>query len=618
MRGVVFTHASGSEYLWLLYYDLPRDAPVISTIELPLTLSFVCSAACFVPLGQIVGAALEVFGSAGRALEGYAWDISGSIAGIAAFALMNAVGAPPVVWFSVIAVLGSTLAFIEAHAHIPASVAGVLMVAAIFVSEKAEIYSPYYALATIERVGGQFALLTNGSIHQEAIRFPEPGRSHPTRGDLIHGYQYPYSVFRGELNRVLILGAGTGNDVVVALRNGARQIDVVEIDPQIVAFGVARHPNDPFSSDRVSIYIDDARSFLQTTTNRYDLIVFGTLDSTTKLSALSNVRLDNFVYTKEAMTLARSRLNEHGGMALFFSAGKEYLSWKLVGIVDAAFDVASKIRIGNFDMFNLIILAGPAFQHDAAEVPGSPAPSVRKEMRRLHDTPTDDWPFLYLESRGISAFYVRMIGFVLTIAVLMVLLTWSRGKDVSATGTTSGHLRFDGPMFFLGAGFLLLETRAITAMNLLWGATWITSAVVFSGVLITVLMGTLMVNRRDVAPWISVAGIVASLAVLYALPVHVAIGLDFTAKLAFSLCYAGTPIFFASLYFARVFKRRRGTKPAFGWNILGAVCGGMTEFLGMLVGFRALILLAFAAYVATVLADLRETGSAGTSLGASD
>ena len=62
---------------------------------------------------------------------------------------------------------------------------------------------------------------------------------------------------------VLVIGAGNGNDVAVALRRGDRHVDAVEIDPQILQLGIARHPLRPYQDPRVSTYVDDGRSFLQ-------------------------------------------------------------------------------------------------------------------------------------------------------------------------------------------------------------------------------------------------------------------------------------------------------------------------------------------------------------------
>jgi spermidine synthase len=137
---------------------------------------------------------------------------------------------------------------------------------------------------------------------------------------------------------VLVLDAGTGNDVAVAIDEGATRIDAVEIDPVILALGRAVHPDHPYRSATVHTINTDARSFLNASRDQYDLIVFGTLDSMTRLSALSNVRLDNFVYTRECLAAARRRLAPGGGLVMYFMAGTDYISWRLMSMVAQTFD----------------------------------------------------------------------------------------------------------------------------------------------------------------------------------------------------------------------------------------------------------------------------------------
>ena len=54
---------------------------------------------------------------------------------------------------------------------------------------------------------------------------------------------------------------------------------------------------------------------------------------------------------------------------------------------------------------------------------------------------------------------------------------------------------FDLTLFLMGAAFLLIETRGITSLSLLFGSTWVVNASIFSGVLTMVLLANLVVNR---------------------------------------------------------------------------------------------------------------------------
>jgi spermidine synthase len=78
--------------------------------------------------------------------------------------------------------------------------------------------------------------------------------------------------------RVVVVGADTGNDVAMAMRMGAGHVDAVEIDPAILAIGTRFHPGQPYSNPRVRPVVNDARTFLRTTPNFYDMVVYGLLD----------------------------------------------------------------------------------------------------------------------------------------------------------------------------------------------------------------------------------------------------------------------------------------------------------------------------------------------------
>ncbi len=48
-------------------------------------------------------------------------------------------------------------------------------------------------------------------------------------------------------------------------------------------------------------------------------------------------------------------------------------------------------------------------------------------------------------------------------------------------------------MFFLGAGFMLLETKGVVHMALLFGSTWMVNSIVFFAILTMILLSNLYV-----------------------------------------------------------------------------------------------------------------------------
>jgi spermidine synthase len=589
---IAFTQDSNavSEHLFLLYYDLPPDAPVVEGVRLPIALCFALAALCFAPLGQLVAERIAVFAARGRALDGYACDLVGSIAGSAAFAAASFAGAPPIHWFALIFALGAL--FGRGLLRGGLLLLGLAVALVLVRVDRGERYSPYYAIQVIPNFNHALVVLANGSLHQTGIslrrELPPPSERNAR---IRRGYHLPYEILGRAPRRALVLGAGTGNDVATLLDRGAESIDAVEIDPVILDTGRAEHPDRPYDSPRVRVFDTDARSFLSQSRERYDLIVFGTLDSMTRLSALSNVRLDNFVYTEECLRAAREHLSPDGGVILYFAVATDYIHRHLVGMLARAFGELPHFVRESFELFNTVYVAGPAF---AALTPHPEAERTRyfDEVLPRLELPSDDWPFLYLESPRVTPFYATLIALVLALAVAAVwLATRGTARGLRARG-------IDLEMLLYGAGFLLLESKFVTAMNLLWGATWITSAVVFGAILATVLAAALAMQRAPRSGGALVALLCVSLALHALLPSSALLGLAGPARLAASLASVGLPVFFASALFALRFRARRDSAAALAWNLLGSVAGGLLEFLGMALGLAALSWVAALAYLA--------------------
>jgi spermine/spermidine synthase len=606
LSGVVFTQNTATEHLFLLYYDLPKDAPVVGDIRPPILLLFMLGALSFVPLGQIVAERLRQFRQAGRPLSGYAWDITGSLAGIALFTGLSFARTFPIAWFAVFLVAG--LAFFR-HRTRETLAYGVAVVAVILVvshAERAQAYSPYYAMGMRARPqGAGIEILTNGSLHQVPLPLGRRQGASATEAFIREGYHRPYELRTGPIHRALVVGAGSGNDVAVLLDHGAEHVDAIEIDPVILDIGRNAHPSRPYSSPRVRAINTDARAYLNDTREVYDVIVFGTLDSMTRLSALSTVRLDTFMYTEQCLRAARERLAPGGGLVLYFMVGSPYIDMRLAGLLTRVFGEVPFVESRHRVLFNRIFMVGPAF--DGQNGPGrrEAAPSFLSGIESRVELPTDDWPYLYLPSRRLGPFYLSIMGAIALLAVLGVAVAapeigWS----------LAGRGRIDVEMFLFGLAFLLLETRSVTAMNLAWGATWLTSAVVFFAVLLMVLLATLAVRAWGVSLVPTMVALVVSLLLAYAMPEAIVLRTGIPVRLALSVVIVGGPIFLASLAFSRVFETRSAPELAFGWNLLGAVAGGLLELTSMVFGLKALLLLAALAYLGALLVGVRSADSA--------
>jgi spermidine synthase len=127
----------------------------------------------------------------------------------------------------------------------------------------------------------------------------------------------PYHLL--ERAEVLILGAGGGTDVLLALYEGAAAIDAVELDPNLV--GLVRDTYGEFSGGlytrpEVTLHVAEARGFVASSGARYDLIQLPLLDSFAAAGA-GNVSLhESFVYTVEAFADYLAHLAPGGYLAV--------------------------------------------------------------------------------------------------------------------------------------------------------------------------------------------------------------------------------------------------------------------------------------------------------------
>ena len=145
-------------------------------------------------------------------------------------------------------------------------------------------------------------------------------------------YEMPYQRLATPPKDVLIVGAGNGNDVAAALAAGAEHVDAVEIDPR--AAGPRRRritPTHPYDDPRVTRITNDGRAYLQQTDKKYDLIIFALPDSLTLVSGQSAVRLESFLFTKEAMEAARDHLNPDGAFSMYNFYREPWLLDRLAG-----------------------------------------------------------------------------------------------------------------------------------------------------------------------------------------------------------------------------------------------------------------------------------------------
>jgi len=161
-------------------------------------------------------------------------------------------------------------------------------------------------------------------------------------------------------------------------------------------------------------------------------------------------------------------------------------------------------------------------------------------------------------------------------------------------------------MFCLGAGFMLLETKSLVHMVLLFGSTWIVNSVVFFAILVMILASNLFVlvfKPKIVWPYYSI--LVAALLINLLIPMGAFLALPGSAKLAVSSAVAFAPIFFAGVVFGALFRDSSEPDVDFGSNIAGAILGGLVESMSLVIGFNHLLVIVIVVYLLSALVRRR-------------
>ncbi|MDQ1626217.1 MAG: hypothetical protein QOJ49_1715, partial [Actinomycetota bacterium] len=517
-------------------------------------------------------------------LDAYRLDLMGSLAGIAAFTALSFLRAPSLVWGLIVA--AAFVVLLWHRLSVLVGVAVTVLVVLLFVESTTVgvTWSPYYKVTTDQVPGpngaDQLRISVNGVPHQvmrsAALRLQEEPQ-----------YGIPYERFAGHrLNRVLIVGAGSGSDVAIALAKGAQHVDAVEIDPRILQIGQQRHPDHPYQDPRVHAYVNDGRAFLEQSHSTYDLILFALPDSLVLVSGASAIRLESYLFTKEAVAAARDHLAPGGGFAMYNYYREDRLIDRLAGTVADVFGHDPCVdRVGSGGG-QAVIAAGLAAGDQSCAQNQPPLATERTAPA------TDDRPFVYFFGSSLPALYLLSLGGILLLSLVCVRVL---------SGPFRG-MRAYSDLFFMGAAFLLLETKNITSFALLFGTTWVVNAIVFAGVLLAVLLAVETTRRRRTPPLRTVyVAIAASLLVAYLVPNSLLLDLPLIPRVPAAVILAFTPIYFANVAFAKRFATTEDSRAAFAVNILGAMVGGCLEYLALLTGYRNLLVLTALLYLAAFL-----------------
>lgn len=419
--------------------------------------------------------------------------------------------------------------------------------------------------------------------------------------DRTRQYGLPFKFHQAQ--DVLVVGAGTGQNVASAIAGGATSIDAVDIDPLILKIGKQYNPL--YSSPKVNVICDDARHFFGQTKKNYDLIIFTLLDSHAVTGQGSSVRVDGYVYTKQSIAQAIKLLKPDGVVVISFAAVADWVPGRLFATFREAAGYEPLVLHDDKAVYwgrpDLIFVLGEKVKQGLLAVPEGwtrVKVTVQPGARIL----TDDWPYLYIRTDVVDMPFYLVIAEVLLIAIFS-------GRRLLFTAGAPGSWQ----MFFLGAAFLLLELHAISYLSLVYGSTWLTSAIVINGILLMILMANMFVIKQ---PWIRdkqplVYGLLlASILVSYLVPAHQILDscpgaggcLLVTVITLAPMCMAG-------VLFAVAFSQVQNPARALAYNLFGAVVGGLLEYVSNYTGLKALELIALGLYIVSFWCAQNRSGS---------
>jgi len=343
------------------------------------------------------------------------------------------------------------------------------------------------------------------------------------------------------------------------------------------------------------ILLNDARSFFDKHLGKkYDVVCYGLLDSHAMASAMSTLRLDNYVYTAEGIRAAWLHVAPTGHLSLAMScyAGSWFIDRLFWTIAAATGQKPLMLYSPMHGGTMTYVVLGTAAHLNAFELTRHEQLGPRNSIKETQMV-TDDWPFLYIRPHIFPWGYLAVLSVVLIFAVLSVRY---------AFGLTTSSGQFHSPLFLMGAAFLLIETRGVTSLSLLFGSTWIVNSSVFAGILLMVLLGNLAVRLwhwTNPLPWF--IPLLFSIAFQYFFPIpwlHVLPPL--LAGLTGGLLI-GLPVGFAGIIVPILLAKSTNPSAALGSNLLGAVVGGCLEYLSLICGLRSLLLLALVLYLFALL-----------------
>ena len=582
--------------------DTARSFSHLLIIYIFIIFIFIFNALCFIPIGHLISNLM----SKTYTLVSYSFNLLGSLLGIILFIIFSFLETTPVIWiiFSLILFIMIIRNHLKYYTLSIFSVLFLTILLSINIKDDKEtIYSPYQNIS-VQHIASPInpIILQNGHLFYQTIlnlsddllftrenevldvriMGPRVNKTHEKEF-----YNLPYSIVKKKPNSILIVGSGAGNDVASANRYRIEKITAVEIDPVIVDLGNKYHPELPYKNENVITVIDDARNYISKTNESFDSIVYALLDSQTNLSSKGGIRLDSYVYTVEAFKEAKEKLNKDGYIFLSFFAQDEKLAFKIFRMLEIAFEKKPLVLKSDVND-RYIFLASNSFENfNFNHLKFFKVNDKFNESFLDVDISTDDWPFLYMPKKVYPLTYLSIVIILIFSSTFFINKIFQLSKN-----------NFSLSCFFLGAGFMLIETKSITEIAKYYGSTWLVTGLVIISILIMAFIANLLVIKRIK---ISINQIyfllIFSIIIGYYLFIKQYYFFDKDYLSYIVPIFLSLPILFSGLAFSNELLKINSVPKALSSNILGAMFGGFLEYNSMYFGLSSLYLIACFLYI---------------------
>ncbi len=394
--------------------------------------------------------------------------------------------------------------------------------------------------------------------------------------------------------KILIVGSGAGNDVAAANRFNIQDITAVEIDPVILDLGKKYHPENPYNFENVKSVVNDARNYISNTNHKFDAIVYALLDSQTNLSSKGGIRLDSYVYTVEAFREAKAKLDEDGYIYLSFFVQEKRLGYKIYKMLETAFQKKPLVLKSKANDRYIFIASKNSNNFKFDHLKFFKLDKSFEESLFKVDLSTDDWPFLYMPKKIYPLTYLSIVSVLLLSSVFFINKFFRINRN-----------NFSLCCFFLGAGFMLIETKSITEIAKYYGSTWLVTSFVIITILIMAFLANLMIIKKiNIRSKQIYFLLISSIILGYYLFVNDYVYINANYLHLIVPILLSLPLLFSGLAFSKELKKINSVPKALSSNILGAMFGGFLEYNSMYFGLSSLYLLACLLYFSAFLSSI--------------